>query len=132
MSAGRKSFFVCYWVLIVVPYKLVICWHYQTLLIADDISSILSDLNIENLVLICEYWTFKLSSWYKANGLRVDSKKFKFIIFKAYKFPLVGRNSTTILVKQIPLKFPKIQRISDISEEKSIGVLLGVLLDKKK
>jgi len=60
----------------------------RSVLFAEEISSILSDSNFNNLVSSVNTELFKLSSWYRANGLYVHLKKSKFIIFKPTNFHL--------------------------------------------
>jgi len=106
----------------------------RSVLFADDISSILSDSNFNNLVSSVNTELIKLSSWYRANGLSVHPKKSKFIIFKPTNFHL-PEEINIFFNNNDPgetdsSKISKIQRISDTSEEKSVRVL-GVLLDEK-
>ena len=105
----------------------------KSFLFADDISSLSSDINFNNLVDSTNFELNKLSAWYRANGLAVHPKKSKFMIFKPPNFPLPANidlffNDNDPGVSD-PSKMTKIQQVSNRSDEKFVRVL-GVLLDE--
>lgn len=105
-----------------------------SVIFADDITSLSSDSDFDNLVLKVNVELRKLSRWYRANKLAVHPKKSEFMIFRPNNTTIQTNFSIVFDDNDIgendPLKISNIKQITNFTEKNFIKVL-GVRIDEK-
>ena len=105
-----------------------------SVIFADDMTSLSSDSDFNNLVLKVNSELRKLSTWYRANKLAVHPKKSEFMIFRPNNLPI--QTNFSILFdnndfgENDPQKMYNIKQITNYTEKNFIKVL-GIRIDEK-
>jgi hypothetical protein len=111
------------------------CTSMFSVLFADDTTSLAKGPVLKDLTQFVNSELQKMANWFRANKMSVNASKTKFIIFKTYNKQvnpedcIVVYNSTEIGLPDDPNMIYPIERISNVSSEKSFK-LLGILLDE--
>jgi len=114
------------------------CTLLKTFLFADDTQCLLRGKNLNQLIDTANFELNKISEWFRANKLAVNTKKTKYIIFhtKGKRVDMDGKNlifnDNDLNLPQLPDKVTVLERIYNNHPSRDLRTykLLGILLDE--